>query len=84
MAILGREYVVAVQPRERGLMMFTLRQASEVRQMSQIEELDQVPDTVNPDEIKLAQQVIGNFAGDLESFRVQGRVSGRAPTHYRR
>ncbi len=66
MAILGREYLVAVQPRERGLMMFTLRQASEVRQMSQIEELDQVPDTVNPDEIKLAQQVIGNFAGDLD------------------
>ena len=34
--------------------------------MSQIEELDQVPDTVNPDEIELAQQVIGNFAGDLD------------------
>ena len=66
MAILGREYVVAVQPRERGLMMFTLRQASEVRHMSQIEELDQVPDSVNADEIKLAQQVIGNFAGELD------------------
>ena len=47
-------------------MMFTLRQASEVRQMSQIEELDQVPETVNADEIKLAQQVIGNFAGELD------------------
>ena len=66
MAILNREYVVAVQPRERGLMMYTLRQASEVRQMSAIDELDQVPDEVNADEVKLAQQVIGNFAGDLD------------------
>ncbi len=34
--------------------------------MSQIEELDQVPETVSADEIKLAQQVIGNFAGDID------------------
>ena len=66
MAILGREYVVAVQPRERGLMMFTLRQASEVRSMSAIDELDQVPDETNELEVKLAKQVIGNFEGDLD------------------
>lgn len=66
MAILGREYVVAVQPRERGLMMFTLRQDSEVRRMSAIEELDQVPDDVSADEVTLARQVIANFAGDLD------------------
>ena len=66
MAILGREYVVAVQPRERGLMMFTLRQASEVRSMSAIDELDQVPEQTNEAEVKLAQQVIGNFEGDLD------------------
>ena len=33
LALYGREYVVAVQPRERGLMMFTLRQADEIRKM---------------------------------------------------
>ena len=66
MAILGKEYVVAVQPRERGLMMFTLRQDSEVRKMSAIDELDDLPTEVNADEVKLAQQVIGNFAGDLD------------------
>ena len=66
LALYGREYVVAVQPRERGLMMFTLRQADEIRKMSAIDELDQVPDEVNDAEIALAKQVIGNFEGDLE------------------
>ncbi len=66
LALLGREYLVAVQPRENGLMMFTLRQAREVRRISAIEELDDLPETVNPDEVKLARQVIGNFAGDLD------------------
>ena len=62
----GREYVVAVQPRERGLVMFTLRQADEIRKMSSIDELDEVSDEVNDAEIQLAKQVIGNFQGDLE------------------
>ena len=66
LALLGREYVVAVQPRENGLMMFTLRQARELRRMSAIEELDDLPETVNEDEVKLARQVIGTFAGDLD------------------
>ena len=66
LALLGREYLVAVQPRENGLMMFTLRQARELRRMSAIEELDDLPETVNADEVKLARQVIGNFAGDLD------------------
>ena len=62
----GREYVVAVQPRERGLVMFTLRQDDEIRKMSAIDELDQVPDEVSDAEIALAKQVIGNFEGELE------------------
>ncbi len=47
-------------------MMFTLRQADEIRKMSAIDELDEVPDAVNDAEIQLAKQVIGNFAGELE------------------
>lgn len=66
LALYGREYVVAVQPRERGLMMFTLRQADEVRRMSTIAELDEVPTEINDAEIQLAKQVIGNFEGELE------------------
>ena len=56
LALLGREYLVAVQPRERGLMMFTLRAASEVRRMSAIDELADLPATVNDAEVQLARQ----------------------------
>ncbi|MFN8060024.1 MAG: Ku protein [Vicinamibacterales bacterium] len=66
LALYGREYLVAVQPREKGLVMFTLRQADEIRAMSQIDEFDQVPATVKADEVKLAQQVIGTFESELD------------------
>ena len=66
LALLGREYLVAVQPRDKGLVMFTLRQASEVRRMSGIDELEDLPETVSEAEVALAKQVIGNFAGDLD------------------
>jgi len=66
LALYGREYLVAVQPRDKGLVMYTMRHAAEVRTMDQIEELDQVPSKVKPDEVKLAKQVIGNFEGTLD------------------
>ena len=71
LALYGREYLVAVQPRERGLVMFTLRQAKEIRSMDAIDELGHVPAKVKPDEIKLARQVIGSFEGklDLSEYR---------------
>jgi len=54
-----------VEPREKGLVMYTMRHTKEVRSMDAIEELDRVPAKVKPDEIKLAKQVIGNFEGAL-------------------
>ena len=66
LALSGREYLVAVQPRDNGLMMFTLRQASEIRKMSAIDDLDEVPATINDAEVTLARQVISTFAGDLD------------------
>ena len=66
LALYGREYLVAVLPRERGLVMFTLRQAKEVRSMGAIDELAPLPAKVKPDELKLARQVIGNFEGQLD------------------
>ena len=71
LALYGREYLVAVQPRDKGLVMYTMRHSKEVRAMGQIEELDSVPDKVKPEEIKLAKQVIENFEGDLnwEEYR---------------
>jgi DNA end-binding protein Ku len=71
LALYGREYLVAVQPREKGLVMYTMRHAKELRSMDQIDELNSVPSKVKPDEIKLAKQVIGNFEGalDLAEYR---------------
>ena len=66
LALYGREYSVAIQPRETGLVMYTLRRANEVRSMSSIDELDQVPAEPNEAEVALARQVIGNFQGDID------------------
>src|SRR6266478_5295359 len=65
-ALYGREYLVKVQPRERGLVMYTLRHAAEIRSMDAIDELADMPATVKPDEVKLARQVIGTFEGELD------------------
>ena len=66
LALYGREYLVAVQPREKGLVMYTMRRANEVRSMDAIDELESVPSKVKPEEIKLAKQVISNFEGELD------------------
>ena len=70
-ALYGREYLIKVQPRERGLIMYTLRHANEIRSMDSIDELADVPMQVKADEVKLAKQVIGTFEGavDLETYR---------------
>jgi len=65
-ALYGREYLIKVQPRERGLIMYTLRHASEIRSMDAIDELADMPDTVKPAEVALAQQVIGTFEGEID------------------
>lgn len=71
LALYGREYLVAIQPRENGLVMYTLRHAAEVRSMGAIDELKTVPAKIKPDEVKLARQVISNFEteGDLTQYR---------------
>ena len=68
-ALYGREYLVKVQPREQGLIMYTLRHANEIRSMDAIDELGDMPATLKPDEVKLAQQVIGTFEGDVDFQR---------------
>ena len=65
-ALYGREYLIKVQPREKGLIMYTLRHASEIRSMDAIEELADVPDVVKPAEVALARQVMGTFEGELD------------------
>lgn len=65
-ALYGREYLIKVQPREKGLIMYTLRHASEIRSMDAIDELADMPSTVKPAEVALAQQVIGTFEGTID------------------
>jgi DNA end-binding protein Ku len=66
LALYGREYLVAVQPKDKGLMMYTMRRSNEIRSMDAIEEFEGVPAKVKPEEIKLAKQVISNFEGELD------------------
>jgi DNA end-binding protein Ku len=66
LALYGREYLVAVRPHRRGIVMYTLHHAAEIRSVDQVEELNTVSETVKPEEIKLARQVIGTFEGPLD------------------
>jgi DNA end-binding protein Ku len=65
LALYGREYLVAVRPHERGIVMHTLHHAAEIRSIDAVEELSSVPTKVKPEEIKLAKQVIGTFDAPL-------------------
>ncbi len=65
-ALYGREYLVAVQAREKGLVMYTMRQAAEIRAMSEVSEYDLLPASVKPDEVKLARQVVSTFESELD------------------
>src|SRR5687768_1026080 len=64
-ALYGREYLVAVRPQKKGLVMYTLHHDAEIRSIDQIEELSSVPAKVKPEEMKLAKQVIATFDADL-------------------
>jgi DNA end-binding protein Ku len=59
--------------------MYTLRHANEIRSMEAIDELADMPAAVKADEVKLAQQVIGTFEGnvDFESYRDDYQVGLR-------
>jgi len=65
LALYGREYLVAVRPHGKGIVMHTLHHAAEIRGMDQVEELNSVPSKVKPEEIKLAKQVIATFEAPL-------------------
>jgi DNA end-binding protein Ku len=65
MALYGREYLVAVRPRKKGIVMYTLHHDAEIRSIDQIEELNSVPAKVKPEEMKLAKQVIATFDAEL-------------------
>ena len=65
LALYGREFLVAVRPFQRGIVMHTLHHAAEMRSIDSVEELNSVPATVKPAEMKLARQVIQTFEQPL-------------------
>jgi DNA end-binding protein Ku len=64
-ALYGREYLVAVKPQKKGLVMYTLHHDAEIRSIDEIEELSSVPNKVKPEEMKLAKQVVSTFDAEL-------------------
>ena len=48
LALYGREYLVAVKPHDKGLVMYTLHHAAEIRGTESIEELATIPTKVKP------------------------------------
>ena len=64
-ALYGREYLVAIRPQKKGLVMYTLHHDAEIRSIDQIEELNSLPSKVKPEEMKLARQVIATFDAAL-------------------
>jgi len=64
-ALYGREYLVAIRPQKKGLVMYTLHHDAEIRSIDQIEELSSLPAKVKPEEMKLAKQVIATFDAEL-------------------
>jgi DNA end-binding protein Ku len=65
LALYGREYLVAVRPFQRGIVMHTLHHAAELRGIDSVDELNGVPEKVKPEEMKLARQVIQTFEQPL-------------------
>lgn len=74
-ALYGREYLVAVKPHDKGLVMYTLDHAAEIRGMDGIEELATIPTKVKAQEVQLAKQIIGTFEKklDLADYRDEYR-----------
>jgi DNA end-binding protein Ku len=57
----GRERLVAIESRESGLSMFTLRRRNEIRSISAVSELEDVPRRTKAEEVSLAKKVMASF-----------------------
>jgi DNA end-binding protein Ku len=64
-ALYGREYLVAVKPQKKGLVMYTLHHDAEIRSIDEIEDLNSVPSKAKPQEMKLAKQIVATFESEL-------------------
>ena len=64
-ALYGREYLVAIKPQKKGLVMYTLHHDAEIRSIDQVDELKSLPAAVKPEAMKLARQVVNTFDAEL-------------------
>ena len=64
-ALYGREYLVAVKPQNKGLVMYTLHHEAAIRSIDDVEELNSVPSKAKPQEMKLAKQIVATFDSEL-------------------
>ena len=62
----GREYLFAMRPRGRGLVMYARHRSDEMQTMDAVEELNAVRHTVRPEELRMAKQVIQTFDAPLD------------------
>jgi DNA end-binding protein Ku len=62
----GRERLVAIEPKDNGMVMYTLRRTDELRKMSAIDELGDVPKKAKAEEVTMAKRVMGGFEQSLD------------------
>jgi DNA end-binding protein Ku len=67
----GRERIVAVQPWDKALVMYSLYFADEVRGLGELSEVQHVPVKVDESELKLAHQLIDSVSGEFDLSRYQ-------------
>jgi len=70
LALHGREYLAAVLPRDKELILYTLRTSGEVRDARSIDELKFATGKPRAEEVKLARQVLNSLetSADLSAF----------------
>jgi DNA end-binding protein Ku len=67
----GRERIVAVQPWDRALVLYSLYFADEVRGLGELSEVQHAPAKVEESELKLAHQLIESVSGEFDLARYQ-------------
>lgn len=69
-----REDAVIIAPHEKGLILYKLRYPKEVRRIQDVPELDALP-KVEPDQLKLARQLMDTMSTNMESIDIRDRYN---------
>jgi DNA end-binding protein Ku len=64
--LMGRAHLVALQPRGKGMVLYTLRQEDEIRDIDDLPELEETPARVPSAELQLARRVIGRVSPSID------------------